>query len=448
MGYTYDLAVIGGGQAGMTAAFKAAKNGLKTVLIEENFLGGTCLNKGCIPTKSLLKSAEIFSLSQKSKIFGIEMQTELNFEAVYARKNDIVAKLRKGLDFLIRKSTLEYKNGKAEFEDNHTLKIDDEIITAENILIATGSVPQSLPIKGIELAINSDEALENPIFGHDIVIIGGGVIGSEFATMLMRFGKNVTIIEFADRILPQFDSDAAAALKMSFKKAGIKVLTKAKATEIIGGDKKTVIVEVSGKITEIPCDSVIMSVGRKANVEGLKLENAGVIYGRSIPTDEYCRTNISNIYCAGDVTARIQLAHYAEAQGEKAADIIMGKDATVDLSIVPSGVYTSPELAMVGTTELEENGEELFIGKAQMMANGKANIEDSTSGFVKTVFNKDKKIVGGTIVCSRATDMIGEIALAVKCGLTAEDILNTVHAHPTLYEAIKHSVNDALNKMN
>ncbi|MFA6866478.1 MAG: dihydrolipoyl dehydrogenase [Clostridia bacterium] len=444
----YDLAIIGGGQAGYNAGIEATSLGLNTVLIEENLIGGTCLNRGCIPTKSLLKSAEIYSMCQKSSIFGVNLEGKYDMGAIYQRKDDIVNKLRKGIEFLIKKTPLEVIKEKAVFVDKNTLQIGDSTIKATNIIIATGSVPCKLPIPGGEFALNSDDILEKGIDGDEIVIIGGGVIGVEFATIFAKLDKKVTIVEYADRILPTFDKDASSTLKMALKKMGINIFTKAKVIEIKNGDKKTVVTMQNEKIIEYVCDEVVVSVGRKANIEKLGLDNAGVIYDRAIKVDQNCRTNIDNIYSVGDASAKIQLAHYAEAEGLATVQLIAKGKSDINLNIVPGGVYTSPELAMVGRTEPTNEEEILYVGKVSMMANGKANIEDVATGFVKTVYDIDHKLIGGVIVCSRATDMIGELSLAIANGLTCENIVNTIYPHPTLSEAIKHSAMVALSNIN
>jgi dihydrolipoamide dehydrogenase len=443
----YDLAIIGGGPAGYNGALKAAELGLNTVLIEKAEIGGTCLNRGCIPTKSLLKSAEVYHEAINSEIFGVSSENVvMNYQTMYQKKNDVVKKLRNGIEFLIKKSKLEYISGEARFLDKNTIKVNEQIIEAKDIVIACGSKPASLPIKGGEFALNSDDVLSSPVEGNEIIIIGGGVIGTEYASLFSYLGKNVTIIEYANRILPIMDIDASNTISMALKKRGVKIFTNSKVEEIRKDDKYSVIASVKDEEKEFSCDQVIVSIGRVANIGSLDLDNAGVKYDRKIIVDDNFRTNIPNIYSVGDASSKIQLAHYAEAEALCVIDIIAGVKPSIDLSVVPSAVYTCPELAMVGRIDAMEN-EVLYMGKAFMMANGKANIENVTTGFVKTVFNSDGIIIGGVIINSRATDLIGELTLAIANRLTVSDIIKTIHPHPTLSEAIKESAKDAYKKI-
>ncbi len=436
----YDVVVIGGGPAGYNGALECAKLGLKTALIERADLGGTCLNRGCIPTKSLLKSAEIFQSSQKAELFGVNVEAiSYDMEKIYQRKNQVVSKLREGVKFLIKKSGLDYFEGQASFVDKNTINITstdgDSTITAKNIVIATGSRPAKLNLEGIEYTKNSDDLLENGIVGENIVIIGGGVIGCEFACFLSSLGKKVTIVEMESRILPVMDRDISNYLSMSLKKNKVEILTNAKVRSIRKEDTLLVDVESKGLKT-IATDEVIVSIGRVANMDGLLLEKVGIEYDRIIKTNKNFLTSVDNIYAIGDVASKIQLAHLAEAQAVNVAHIIAGKEPPINLDVVPSCVYTSPEIASVGDTEA--TGEYVTTSKIPIGSNGKAVIEESTIGFVKTVFDKDI-IVGATIMCSRATDMIAELALAINSKLTRSDIAKTIHAHPTLSESIAHT---------
>lgn len=436
----YDVIVIGGGPAGYNGALKCANLGLKTALIEKRELGGTCLNRGCIPTKSLLKSSEIYESAKKAEMFGINIPSvSFDMDKIYQRKNQVVDKLRDGIKFLIKKSGLDYFQGQASFIDKNTVSIknsDEEVIvTAKNIIIATGSSPAKLKLEGIEYAKNSDDVLEKGILGENVVIIGGGVIGCEFACFLSNLGKKVTIVEMEGRILPLMDRDISNYLAMSLKKSKVEILTSAKVLAI-KKDNEQLSVVVEGKNGEkiLLTDDVIISIGRVANITGLELEKAGVEYSRIITVKENFVTSINNIYAVGDVASKIQLAHLAEAQAINVANIIACKKPPIDLTIVPSCVYTSPEVASVGITEMQEG---FTATKIPMGSNGKAVIEESVVGFVKTIYNKDNIIVGGVVMCSRATDMIAEIALAVVNKLTREDIEKTIHAHPTLSETIR-----------
>lgn len=437
----YDVVIIGGGPAGYNAALECAKLTLKTALVESVDLGGTCLNRGCVPTKSLLKSAEIYHSAQKAELFGIST-ANINYDMtkIYQRKAQVVTKLRDGIKFLIKKSGLDYFEGQASFIDKNTINIsnlgENTAIKAKNIIIASGSRPTKLHLEGIEYTKNSDDMLEKGINGENIVIVGGGVIGCEFACFLSSLGKKVTIIEMESRILPVMDRDVSNYLSMSLKKNKVDILTSAKVLAIKKADSLLVEVERGG-VQTIAADDVIVSIGRVANMDGLHLEKAGVEYDRIIKVNENFVTSVDNIYAIGDVASKIQLAHLAEAQGVNVAHIIAGKKPIVNLDVVPSCVYTSPEIASVGKTDIE--GEFVTTSKLPIGGNGKAVIEDSTVGFVKMVFDSDV-LVGATIMCSRATDMIAELALAVVNKLSKCDIAKTIHAHPTLSESIAQAV--------
>lgn len=431
----YDLAVIGGGPAGYNAALQGASLGLKTVLIEREKLGGACLNRGCIPTKSLLKSSELYKEATEGEAFGILCDNvKFDLEKIYQRKDKVVEKLRKGIEYLIKKSGLDYIQGEAQFIDKHTLKVNDSLIEAQYILIACGSHPATLRAEGAEYAVNSDDILKTAVIENDILIIGGGVIGVEFASFFSNLGKNVTILEYENSILPRFDIDAINALTMSLKKRGVKLVTGAQVSKIVKENKLKVAAKVGDFEQEFFADKVIVSVGRKSNIESLNLEKAGVIYKDIIFTDKDLRTNVDNIFSAGDINSNIKLAHFAEAQGVCAVDIIAKRKPSFDLSIIPSVVYTSPEIATVG--KIVEDGEKLYFSKVFMNTNGKASIEDS-SGFVKIAFDNKKIIAGAVIVNARASELIGEMALAVTNKLTLDDLSKTIHPHPTLSEAIR-----------
>lgn len=436
----YDVIVIGGGPAGYNGALKCAKLNLSVALIEERELGGTCLNRGCIPTKSLLKSAEIFESAKNGEVFGVKSENVFfDMDKVYQRKDSVVKKLREGIAYLIKKSGLDYFEGKASFVDNHTVKIEnrEEVkeITAKNIIIATGSVPARLNLEGIEYTKNSDEVLEKGISGNNVLIIGGGVIGCEFACFLSTIGKKVTIVEAEGRILPQMDRDASNYLGLALRKNKVDIVTGAKVLSVVkDGENLSVNAEVKGAEKTFACEEVIVSVGRNANFGGLNLEKANIMYDRRIIVDEYFATSANNIYAVGDVCSKIQLAHLAEAQATNVAHILAGKKPPIDLSVVPSCVYTYPEIACVGKTELEEG---FSVSKVPFGGNGKAVIEDCYAGFVKTVYDKDNIIVGAVVMCSRATDIIAELALAVCNKLKREDIEKTIHAHPTLAENVR-----------
>ncbi len=441
----FDVAIIGGGPAGYNGAIHASELGLKVALIEKAELGGTCLNRGCIPTKSLLKSAELIEEARSSGIFGVSYENvTFCLDKIYERKDTVVAKLRGGIAMLMKKHSVTVIKGEASFLDAHTLIITgpegEQRLSANSFIIATGSLPAELNIPGAKDTLNSEAVLSKPLAAKDIVIIGGGVIGVEYACFFAAVGAIVTIIEAEQRILPTLDKDISVHLALQLKKRGVKLITGAFVKEIADSGKK-ILLEKNGELSEVDTEATIISIGRKANFKDLKLENAGVKYDRRIITDSESRTNAANIFAVGDVASPIQLAHYAEASAYNAADIIAGNNPSIDLSVVPSCIYTVTEIASVGITERENT----FSGKALMGANGKANIEDRAAGFVKTVFDKSSgKLIGAVIMCSRATDMIAELSLALTAGLTAKDIAKTIHPHPTLSEAVRSAAEEAL----
>ena len=453
-----DLIIIGAGPGGYETAVRAAKAGLQVVIIEKEHLGGTCLNAGCIPTKCLCHSAEEAPLLSPE---GDENSHYLQ-EAV-ARKNEVVEKLKAGVAQLMKTPGITLVEGEAQFLDSHTvtiktidngqLTIDNEY-TAKNIIIATGSVTKFLPIPGAhaEGVLTSTEMLNLTTLPQRLAIIGGGVIGLEFASIFQSMGSQVTVIEFCKEVLPQFDRDLAKRLRTSLKKRGIEFHTSAAAKEIHEGTPLVVDFEEKGKLQSVEADVVLMAVGRSANFDSLNLSDVGIeTTPRGIKVDEYMQTNVPGIYAIGDVNGLIQLAHAASAQGKIALTSILNSKFLDEPSvtsaerknhnsklIVPSAVFTVPEAAMVGQTEeqLEEAGIEYQAHKAFYRANGKALAMDAEDGLVKILTNKEGKILGCHILGAHASDLIHEVTLAMRLGGTIHDIADTVHAHPSLSEIL------------
>ncbi len=443
----FDLAIIGGGPGGYTAAEKAARAGLQVVLFEQEDLGGTCLNRGCMPTKALLHSAETFAALGKAEALGIQARDiSYDFAAMHRRKDTVVETLRQGVEKLMKANKITVARGQACIQEAGLVTCQGERYEVKDIIIATGSQVSYPPIPGIDLpgVWNSRDILEGG--GQDftsLVIIGGGVVGVECATLYRCLGCQVTVLEAADHILPFMDKEIAQRLTMILKKQGVSVEAKASVQKIQGtpGEMRVTYVDKKGAEHTVTAQGVLAAAGRKANLDGLfgpdftlELER-GAIVG-----DADGRTSVPHIYVIGDAKARnIQLAHVASAQGENAVAVILGKKPPLDMSVVPSCVYTDPEIASVGLTEegAKAAGVPVKTGKYLTGANGKCLIEGTESGYVKLVTHRDSgKLLGAQLVCPRATDMVGELALAIQKGLTAEDLAEVIHPHPTFSEML------------
>ncbi len=464
-----DLIIIGAGPGGYETAMRAAKAGLQVVVIEKEHLGGTCLNAGCIPTKCLCHSAE--SLTPAPPQGRGEFSSKYLEEAI-ARKNEVVEKLKAGVAQLMKTPGITLVEGEARFLDSHTVtvkKMDngqliiDNEYTAANIIIATGSKTKFLPIPGAhaEGVVTSTEMLNLTTLPQRLAIIGGGVIGLEFASIFQALGSQVTVIEFCKEVLPNFDRDLAKRLRTSLKKRGIEFHTGAAAKEIgplptspcrggedtilsqQGGNSGGLLVdfEEKGKVQSVEADLVLMAVGRVANLDSLNLADVGIeTTPRGIVVDEHMQTNVPGIYAIGDVNGLMQLAHAASAQGKVALTSILNEKLKMknEKLIVPSAVFTVPEAAMVGQTEeqLEEAGIEYEVHKAFYRANGKALAMEADDGLVKILTDKDGKILGCHILGAHASDLIHEVTLAMQLGATIHDIADTIHAHPSLSEIL------------
>ncbi|MGL4993886.1 MAG: dihydrolipoyl dehydrogenase [Bacteroidales bacterium] len=446
---TYDLIIIGAGPAGYVSAIRAAQLGKSVAIIEKESLGGTCLNWGCIPTKSLLHSSGLFKKMKESYKWGV-IAPEVSFdsEKIYQRKDELIERLQQGIDSLLKANKVVQIKGVASFVDANTICVDNqENISATNILIATGSQSIVLDIKGIEHTLTSNQVLTTPIQAQRIAIIGGGVIGVEFASHLLNLGKSVTIYEFRERVIPTVDQEISKQLGLTLKKDGAKLKLQTQVKEIIQSENGLlkVVAQEKSKETAEEFDVIISCIGRRPYTDALSLEKIGVATNRgAIEINENMQTSIPNIYAVGDVTNKIQLAHFASAQGITAVEHICGVEPTINLNIVPSCIYVSPEIASVGITQ-EESDKELVVGKYTMGGNAKSMIEGLDRGFVKTIFEKDSgKIVGAHIYAAHATDMITELALAIQQGLTNHEIAHLIHPHPTVCESILESVEDSL----
>lgn len=452
-----EVLVIGGGPGGYVAAIYAAKNGKQVILAEKEHLGGTCLNIGCIPTKALVKSAEVFAEIKKAKEFGICLESEAtpDMNAIMDRKEEVVKRLVGGVEHILKKNNVEVLCGTAAFTDDKTVKVTGEEeyeVTFDDVIIATGSKVAKVPIPGIDLpfVLNSTSALSLRELPKSIAIIGGGVIGLEFAFLYRHLGVEVTVIEFMDRLVSVLDSDASSEILRQAKKAGIKVSTSAKVTEIRTGEDGNAVVayERKEKVNEVSCEKVLVAIGRSPEFSGLGIENTSVELlekNRGIKVNEYMQTNVEHIYAIGDVNNLIQLAHAASHQGMTAVDKILGKEVEAfEKTTVPSVIFTTPEIASVGVSEdyLKEQGIPYTVGKFQFNGNGKAVTMGQANGFCKLIKNEKDEIIGGTIVGPDASTLIATVTLAVRNKMKDCDITHTVFAHPTTGEVLHEAALD------
>lgn len=448
-GYDFDAVVIGGGPGGYVAAIRCAQLGLKTAIAEAREMGGTCLNRGCIPTKALLHSAEIFETIEKEAAeSGITAQgVTVDYTKAAARKDKVVKRMSGGVEALLKGRKVTILRDKAVLTGAHSFTAEGKAYTADKIILATGSEPVRIPIPGIEKegVLNSDGVLASDTLPESIVIIGGGVIGIEFATLYSSFGKKVVIVEALPRILNTMDEDVSATMAAQLTAKGVEIHTGAKVTEIKDG--LTVVFEENGKNAEATGDVVVVAIGRRPVTKDLGFETAGVkMTDRGfVEVNDAMQTNVPNIYAIGDITGKIQLAHVASAQGLVAAANAAGGSKKMAYNIVPSCIYTNPEIAAVGLTEAEakEKGMNVKTGMFTTAGNGRSVILGCTDGFVKLVTEaRTGEILGATIMAPHATDMIAEVAAAMKAEATVEELADTIHPHPTVSEIVMEAAHD------
>ena len=457
----YQLLIIGAGPGGYVAALHAAKRGLRTAVIENREVGGTCLNRGCIPTKTLLHSSEIIAGINGGEKFGVGAErVHFDMSAIFARKREVSAKLSGGIEGMFRAAKVDLLRGTGTVTGSGTVKFvgeeGEKVITAERILLATGSVPARPPIPGLDLpgVLTSDELLEGCDHLYDsLVIIGGGVIGVEFATFYADLGCKVTIIEGLDRLLPNMDRELGQNLSMILKKHGVDVYTNSLVANVEqDGDALKVNFTNKDKALSVSGEAVLCAIGRRPYTEGLFADGVGVeMNGRSIRVDENYETSLPGVYAIGDVSSKIQLAHVASAQGTDCVERMVGGKGMTDLSAVPSCIYCVPEIACVGITadEAKAAGREVVSGKYVMFSNGKTVIRDGDRAFMKVVADKATHvIVGAQFMCEHATDMISEMATAIVNGLTVEQMLKVLRPHPTFEEGVHDALDDVLAKLN
>ncbi len=452
----YDIAVLGGGPGGYVAAIYASKKKAKVALVEKAEIGGTCLNRGCIPTKALIHSANLYKNIKQANKFGLAVSgVDINWDEIQHNQKSVVTKLTKGVESLLKANGVTTYQGYGELQDQNTIKVicdnTGDTITSQNIIIATGSIPSIIPIPGHDLGgvITSDEALNLSSIPKSMLIIGGGVIGIELAYIYNTFGTDITIVEMLPQILPTQDDEVVKQLHRALKRQGIKIYTGAKVISIQKADEKlnTSFETEEGGRNDVITEKVLMAVGRKPNLKAVG--NVNIEANKTgIYVDEYMKTNIHNIFAIGDVTGKSMLAHVASHQGLVAIKNALGDMKTMDYKVIPSCVYTSPELASVGLTEREAReklGDNIKIGRFPYAASGKALTIGEQSGIVKIISDeKYNQVLGVHIMGEKATELIAEATLAIKLECTAEELADTIHAHPTLSETIMEASLDLL----
>jgi dihydrolipoamide dehydrogenase len=451
----FDWIILGAGPGGYEAAIRAAQLKQKVALVEKDEVGGTCLNRGCVPTKALLHAAMGFEDLDLISGWGVRAeQVTLDFDKMYARKDELVTTLRDGIGKLIAQNGITLIKGKGKIRDSHTVAVEDKVLTAERILIATGSAPVMPNIPGLDLpgVVTSDGLLSSPPPGSRLIIIGGGVIGVEFASMFRALAYQVTVIEALDRLLPQMDREISQNLGMILKKHGASVFTGAKVSEIQknGDGSLAVSYEAGGKQGNVTGDTVLVAIGRRACTQGLFAEGFSVETDRGrIVTDANHETSVPGVYAIGDVSGTIQLAHAASAQGIACVERAAGHTPSVREDLVPSCVYTRPEIACVGLTadEAKAKGIPVRAGKYILSGNARTMIAGGERGFVKLVLDEATDVLlGAQIVCERATDMINEMTVAIANGLTREQLLKAIRPHPTFAESVTEAL-DSVESM-
>lgn len=460
MSKKYDLAVLGGGPGGYVAAIRASQLGYSVVIVEKDNLGGVCLNWGCIPTKALLKSAEVYDLIlNKSKDFGITVQgAEFDFGKIIKRSRNVSSKVTKGVEYLMKKNNIERIKGYGKLISKNEIKVYDdknneiESVLADNIIIATGARPKSIPAIPVDhkKIITSSEAMTLTEQPKEMIIIGAGAIGVEFAYFYSVLGTKVTIIEMMDNILPIEDKEVSDALSSNFKKRGITLLTKSLVKSAkVKKDKVEVIVKADNKEETLKADVVLNAIGVTGNIEGFGLEELGVeLYKNHIKVDKSTyKTNIDNIYAIGDVIGPPWLAHVASEEGIKCVEGIKGHEVVpIDYNSIPGCTYCQPQVASIGMTEAKaiEEGYSVKVGRFPFSASGKSAAIGEREGFVKIVFDeKYGEILGAHIIGAEATELIAELGIAKALETDYHSIVGTIHAHPTLSESIMEAAANA-----
>ncbi|GEE01324.1 dihydrolipoyl dehydrogenase [Gordonia spumicola] len=454
----FQTVVLGAGPGGYVAAIRSAQLGMKTAVIEEKWWGGVCLNVGCIPSKALLRNAELAHVfNHEAKTFGISGEVSFDFGAAFDRSRQVSDGIVKGVHFLMKKNGITEIDGYGVFSDAKTIKVGDREITFDNVIIDTGSTVRLLP--GVELSENV-VTYETQILTRDlpksIVIVGAGAIGMEFGYVLANYGVDVTIVEFMPRILPNEDADVSKEMTKAYKKLGVKIMTGTGVQTVDDQGSQVVVTykDAKGNDGSLTVDKVLMSVGFAPRVEGFGLENTGVALTDrgAIAIDDHMRTNVDGIYAIGDVTAKLQLAHVAEAQGVVAAETMAGAETMTlgDYRMMPRATFCQPQVASFGLTEEQAKAEgyDVKVTKFPFSANGKAQGLAAPAGFVKLITDgTNDELIGGHLVGDNVSEMLPELTLAQKWDLTAKELARNVHTHPTMSEALQETFHGAIGHM-
>jgi len=444
----YDVAVIGAGPGGYVAAIRCAQLGLKTAVIEKENLGGVCLNWGCIPSKALLKNAEILSYISRSEEFGFYFDNfRTDYKVAFDRSRKVVDRNTRGVSYLLRKNNIDHIEGTAILKGNGTIQISSssDVIKAGNIIIATGSSPRTIPVLPVdgEKVLTSKDAILSSELPKSIVIVGGGAIGVEFAYLYRMYGVEVTVVELLSNLVPNEDVEISQILERAFSKYGINVITGAGVTGMLDdGETSSVILDRQGEELRVTAEKVLVAIGIQPNTDELGLDELGVATDRGfIQVDRYMATNVPGIYAIGDVTGKMPLAHVASAQAVAVAEHLSGLDIQdIDYTYIPRATYCQPQVASFGLTEKEaiDQGYEIKLGKFNMIANGKSLAMGHTEGMVKLVVDaKYGEILGGHMIGPEVTELLGELALTKLLEGTTLELGWAVHPHPTISETLK-----------
>ena len=450
----YDIIVIGSGPGGYVAAIRASQLGKKVALVERAELGGVCLNWGCIPTKALLKSAQVYTYCKNAAHYGVEISGEVkpDFEKIVARSRTVAETMSKGVAFLMKKNNIDIIPGFGKIAGKGKVDVDGVVYETQNIILSTGARPRQMafmPIDG-EHVISSKEALTLPKLPESMIVVGSGAIGSEFASLYASLGVKTTIIEYMPQIMPLEDEEVAKTMERSFRKLRATVMTSTTVKSVTVGEDGLCHVEIEGKkgAEELTAEVVLSAVGIKSNIENIGLEENGISVERDkIVVDEHYQTSMESVFAIGDIVAGPALAHVASAEALHCVEHICGLNPEkVDYSTIPSCIFTSPEVASVGMTEKQaaQAGIDYKVGRFPFTASGKATAAGDRDGFAKLIFDNEERLIGAHLVGANVTEMLGEPTLAKRLGITAHTIARTIHSHPTMHEGLMEAAEAAM----